>query len=162
MNISTIEFNQDGIILLKILIKYWNLNFEFLDESNIGNGNNLKRYKLDEALELCGYGKLHRILYFANGFTLASVLIEGLFVGYILPLAKCEIVFNVTEQGLLNSASFVGNFIGSYFWGFLADVKGRKKCISVALVSGFIFSLISCFSVNAWMLIVTRLIVGLL
>lgn len=53
-----------------------------------------------------------------------------------------------------------GVVTSSYLWGFFADKSGRHKVMIICSFFGFIFSFLSSFSVNVWMLIITRFFVG--
>lgn len=90
-----------------------------------------------------------------------AVATEGLNMGFVLPVAKCELDISTSEQGLINAVAFIGVVLTSHFWGFMADTWGRQKVLRVALLSSFIFSTLSSFSVNSTMLLVTRFSVGL-
>lgn len=82
-------------------------------------------------------------------------------MAFVLPAAKCDIEMTTTEQGLINAIGFIGVVLTSHFWGFMADVWGRLKVLQFSLLSGFIFSIISSFSVSSLMLLLTRLAVGM-
>lgn len=110
---------------------------------------------------LAGNGKLQQIVLWTTGFALLGVMIEGLNMAFVLPLAKCELDLSNAEQGAINAVTFIGVVLTSHFWGFLADTWGRRKVLIVSLGSGFIFSAISSFSVSSTMLLVARLFVGL-
>ena len=61
---------------------------------------------------------------------------------------------------LIYFGCFIFYLVGSYFWGVLADKKGRKP---VLISSGICMGLSMVafgFSVNIWMAIVTRFLVG--
>lgn len=82
-------------------------------------------------------------------------------MAFVLPAAKCDIEMTTTEQGLINAIGFIGVVLTSHFWGFMSDTWGRLKVLKFSLLSGFIFSIISSFSVSSLMLLFTRLIVGM-
>lgn len=93
-----------------------------------------------------------------------SVIVETLNIGFVIPMieSECEMMLTLSDKGLLNGAAFAGVVISSHFWGFLADTWGRKKVMLLCSSISFIFSVISSFSANVWMLIVTRFLVGFL
>lgn len=82
-------------------------------------------------------------------------------MAFVLPAAKCDIEMTTAEQGLINAIGFIGVVLTSHFWGFMADTWGRRKVLLFSLLSGFIFSIISSFSVSSLMLLLTRLLVGM-
>lgn len=89
------------------------------------------------------------------------VVIEGHCMAYVLPTAKCDLHLTTTEQGFIYAIGYIGVVLASHFWGFMADTWGRRKVLRTALLACFLFSIISSFSVNSWMLMITRFIVGL-
>lgn len=87
---------------------------------------------------------------------------ENVNVSLIISYVKCDLPMTTSEQGLLNSVSFIGIVVSSHFWGFLADTWGRRNVMRISLLGGFIFAFISAFSATVTFLICTRLIVGML
>lgn len=89
-----------------------------------------------------------------------GALLENVNISVVLPYIKCDLNLTTIEQGILTSISFFGTMITSYFWGFLADTWGRQKVIRIASFGGFIFSLMSAFSINTSILIICRFCAG--
>ena len=89
------------------------------------------------------------------------VFVEGLNMALVLPAAKCDLDMTVTEQGLVNAANFIGVSISSIFWGFIADIWGRKNVLQLTYFLTFFFACMSSMSVSSIMLFITRLCVGL-
>ncbi|KAJ6635070.1 Synaptic vesicle glycoprotein 2B [Pseudolycoriella hygida] len=115
----------------------------------------------EDAVTFVGNGKFHFYLLFATGFCLLGANMEGLNMAFVLPAAKCDIQMTTTEQGLINAIAFIGFVLTSQLWGFVVDTYGRLKVLQFSLLSGFIFSIISSFSVSSMMLLFTRLLVGM-
>ncbi|XP_071094091.1 uncharacterized protein [Haliotis cracherodii] len=63
--------------------------------------------------------------------------------------------------GLIASSVFAGRACGSFFWGWLSDVKGRKVVLLLTLAGNGIFSLLFGFSVNLPMAMILRFLAGL-
>lgn len=89
-----------------------------------------------------------------------GVVVENVNVGFIMPYLRCDMHLTTTEQGLMNSAGYIGILIASHFWGFLADTWGRQKVLRVALLGSFLNAVLSAFSVNILMMYITRFLVG--
>lgn len=89
-----------------------------------------------------------------------GVVVENVNIGFVMPYVRCDMSISTTEQGLLNSAGYVGIVITSHMWGFLADTTGRHNVLKYALAGSFICAALSAFSVNVAMLTVMRLLVG--
>ncbi|XP_053698458.1 synaptic vesicle glycoprotein 2C [Sabethes cyaneus] len=119
-----------------------------------------KVYTYNEALELVGTGRFHTLLLFVSGFCLMSVINETLNMGYIISAAQCDLDLSFSDKGMLNGAAFCGVVVSSHLWGFLSDTWGRRKVLLLATSCGLLFSILSSFSINFWMLTVTRFCVG--
>lgn len=108
-----------------------------------------------------GNGKFHYVLLATAGASLLGIAVEGMNMGFVLPVAQCDLLITLTEQGLINAVAFIGVVLTAHFWGFMADTWGRQKVLRFSLCSGFILSALSSFSTSSTMLLVTRFFVGL-
>lgn len=90
-----------------------------------------------------------------------TILVEAQCMSIVLPAAKCDLGITIYEQGLLNSVSFLGLILAAHFWGFMVDVWGRLKTLKLSLAMCFFCSALSSFAISSWMLLVSRLIVGI-
>ncbi|XP_071731187.1 protein ZINC INDUCED FACILITATOR-LIKE 1-like [Rutidosis leptorrhynchoides] len=78
--------------------------------------------------------------------------------------------FNIADKeedisyyaGFVGSAYMVGRALTSVFWGVVADRYGRKPVILLGTLTVVIFNTLFGFSVNYWMAIITRFLLGLL
>ncbi|XP_039435777.1 synaptic vesicle glycoprotein 2C isoform X1 [Culex pipiens pallens] len=132
-----------------------------LEEGTTINGDDKCRvYTYNEALELVGLGRFHTLLLFICGFCLMSVINETLNMGFIISAAECDLGLSFSDKGILNGAAFCGVVLSSHLWGFLSDTWGRRKVLVLATSCSLAFSVLSTFSMNVWMLIVTRFCVG--
>lgn len=118
-------------------------------------------HSFEEAIALTGNGKLHFIILLVSGSSLMSVIIEGLNMAFVLPLAKCDLNISTGEQGLINAVGFIGILLTSHLWGFLSDTWGRQKVLRTALLLTFITCAASSLSYTSTMLLLTRFAVGL-
>jgi VNT family MFS transporter (synaptic vesicle glycoprotein 2) len=90
------------------------------------------------------------------GWALASDSIEVTGVSYVIPvLDNCtnkdlppDLYPTKLQSGALNAIIFVGIIFGSYFWGGLADIFGRKFILIISLTVNGAFGLASAFSPN--------------
>ncbi|CAH9086948.1 unnamed protein product [Cuscuta europaea] len=62
--------------------------------------------------------------------------------------------------GYVGSAFMIGRAVTSLFWGLIADRYGRKPVILFGTISVVIFNTLFGFSVNFWMAIITRFLLG--
>lgn len=65
-------------------------------------------------------------------------------------------------SGYLASAFMLGRLLTSFHWGYISDITGRKPVTLFACISIVILSLAFGFSVNFWMALFTRFLLGLL
>lgn len=78
--------------------------------------------------------------------------------------------FNIADKeedisyyaGFVGSAYMIGRALTSVFWGVVADRYGRKPVILLGTSTVVIFNTLFGFSVNYWMAIVTRFLLGFL
>ncbi|KAI3776812.1 hypothetical protein L1987_46602 [Smallanthus sonchifolius] len=78
--------------------------------------------------------------------------------------------FNIAEKeedisyyaGFVGSAYMIGRALTSNFWGVVADRYGRKPVILLGTSTVVIFNTLFGFSVNYWMAIITRFLLGFL
>ncbi|MFS7969978.1 putative major facilitator superfamily, MFS transporter superfamily [Helianthus anomalus] len=78
--------------------------------------------------------------------------------------------FNIAEKeedisyyaGFIGSAYMIGRALTSVFWGVVADRYGRKPVILLGTSTVVIFNTIFGFSVNYWMAIISRFLLGFL
>lgn len=148
-------------------------------ELNSVKDTNTVAYSVDQALTLAGlydiFNCKHRILSYISctgtgrfqyiilavaGASSICVVIENQSMSYVMPAAKCDLDISVGEQGFINSVGFVGVLVASHFWGFLTDTWGRRQTLRLTLLCTFLSSSISSLSLTSFMLIVTRLFVG--
>lgn len=113
-----------------------------------------------EAIDQIGNGLLQCILLFVCGISLMCVNTESLSMGYVLRSAECDFPISVIAKGLINIAALFGIIISCHLWGFLSDTWGRQKVLRASLITTFIFSILSSFSVSAIMLLVFRFAAG--
>ncbi|KAL8158423.1 protein ZINC INDUCED FACILITATOR-LIKE 1-like [Apium graveolens] len=107
--------------------------------------------------------------------------IKGLFVIWIIVLATVLPIsslfpflyfmvkdFNIAKQeedisyyaGFVGSSYMLGRALGSVFWGKVADRYGRKPVIIIGTSTVVIFNTLFGLSINYWMAIITRFLLG--
>ena len=116
-----------------------------------------------EVIENAKFGKFHYKLLAILGTVWAFIAINTLSVAFIIPLLKKEPAFqgSLTRLGAMGSAALWGMLLGAWFFGILADYTGRKKSLSLAVLTFGLGSMISAFVQNLNQLILLRFIVGL-
>ncbi|XP_070536899.1 synaptic vesicle glycoprotein 2C-like isoform X2 [Ptychodera flava] len=107
------------------------------------------------------FGLFHYLLLCACGWADASDAVEILSVSFLMPHAKEDMNLHSFELGLLGASIFLGMMIGSYFWGSLADIRGRKAVLVYSLLMNGIFGLLSSFMQSFWPFLLMRFLSGI-
>ncbi|XP_063226470.1 putative transporter svop-1 isoform X3 [Bacillus rossius redtenbacheri] len=132
---------------------------KYFIRDNTGRING-KPVDFEDAVILAGYGKFQRRLLFISGLCLMAVTIELMNIGYVLPAAHCDLELTSVNKGIINAVIFVGMMVSSHAWGLLADTRGRKYIIILALLLNYLCTIASSFSFSIWMLLVLRFLNG--
>ncbi|KAH6957719.1 major facilitator superfamily domain-containing protein [Ilyonectria sp. MPI-CAGE-AT-0026] len=121
---------------------------DVLDLHDLDPALNLKMHLINDAIDEIGWTPYHLKLFFLNGFGYAVDSMITLFQSVIAAQAFLEFGQKGYANGL-TIASYVGMLTGALFWGFGADIIGRKYSFNISL---FICS-ISCIiagSMPSW------------
>ncbi|PZC79838.1 hypothetical protein B5X24_HaOG215707 [Helicoverpa armigera] len=113
---------------------------------------------LDEAMLLSGFGVYNILHMLMSGLMLMGMIMQCLVLGYVIPAAQCDLELTTKQKGWLSALPFTAIIITSYFWGWLADTKGRRPTMLVAMLTSTIISVISSFSPNLITLAVLQFI----
>lgn len=97
----------------------------------------------ENALIQTGYGKFHYKLLAVCGLIYLNTAIGVTILSFVLPSATCDFQMTSEDKGWLSASPMLGMLIGSYFWGCLADTKGRKIVLIATLLLDGICGLIS-------------------
>ena len=106
------------------------------------------------------YGNLQRLLFVLCGGGWGIAMAIEVSLGITLNEVGQEWNLSYLELSFVSSFTMVGIFIGSYFWGLLADKKGRKPAFDKLLIPILIGVSIAALSVNIWMLALSYILVG--
>ncbi|CAK1543792.1 unnamed protein product [Leptosia nina] len=113
------------------------------------NGENKKgRYKFDDALEACGFGKYNYCLLIICCVLILAMYIDIFGFSVLLPSVACDFALSNTQQGLLSALPLVGTMVSSYAWGLCADTLGRRKTLLIAMPIGSSISLLTSIAPN--------------
>lgn len=121
-----------------------------------------KEVKFEDALEKCGFGKFNYIMILLCGCLMGCGFLELASVTFILPVAECDLNLTTRDKGVLSAIGYVGVILSSYFWGFLSDIKGRRKTLIASLLIASFFTIISSFVKSFWLLVLLRFLNGFL
>ncbi|KAF9823683.1 hypothetical protein SFRURICE_013164 [Spodoptera frugiperda] len=116
----------------------------------------------EDAFEQTGHGRLNHLVLFTSGLIMLNVSMESVGMSYAITAAECELQLTSKDKGLVNAAAFIGIISTSFLWGYLGDRIGRRAVMLPAILLSAVFSIISSFATNVWMLLVFRFLTGCL
>ncbi|KRT82740.1 membrane transporter [Oryctes borbonicus] len=86
-------------------------------------------YTFDEAISETGYGRFHYKVFSVCALNILCVGFQNGLTSYVFSAAQCDLGFKSQDLGLLNVAFMLGGTISAFFWGIIADVKGRRNIL---------------------------------
>ncbi|KAF9808231.1 hypothetical protein SFRURICE_003008, partial [Spodoptera frugiperda] len=96
-----------------------------------------------------GYGCFQWLLLMSCGAIYAVCALSTTTLSFVLPAAEYDFHLSSSDKGRLTATPLIGMCVGSYFWGNLADARGRKKAIIGALLldalAAFLSSVVQSF-----------------
>lgn len=114
----------------------------------------------ENALISTGFGKFHYLLLAICGMIYMNTAIGITILSFVLPSATCDFQMTSEDKGWLTASPMLGMVIGSYFWGCLADTKGRKVVLIAALLLDGLCGLLSSISQQFWLFMLLRFFNG--
>ncbi|XP_028895806.2 synaptic vesicle glycoprotein 2A isoform X2 [Zeugodacus cucurbitae] len=130
------------------------------DAATVNKFRGPNAYTFTDCLALTNFGKFNYFLIFISGMVMATVLLETSSMGFILPIAQCDLQLTNVDKGVLSAISFLGIIASSHLWGFLADTKGRRKVMRPTLLATFAVTILSSFAINFWVIVLLRFFNG--
>ncbi|CAL8296034.1 unnamed protein product [Boreogadus saida] len=128
--------------------------------SHDDQGSAPRRLTYEEAVEEAGFGVFHGLLLLVCGWANASDAVEILCVSFLLPTARCDLQLSSSDMGLLTASIFLGMMVGGYLWGYLADLRGRKRVLIVSLSVNGVFGALASLAPWFWLFLLMRFISG--
>ena len=92
------------------------------------------------------------VIAYAFNITATNNIFGTAFVG---PLQASSV-----ETGLIGAMALFGAFVGAMIFGRIADIRGRKYTYGIEMAILVVFAIVSAFSVNVYMLMISRFILG--
>jgi AAHS family 4-hydroxybenzoate transporter-like MFS transporter len=126
--------------------------------ASAGNSNTLD---VTAFFERAGVTRFHIWLLVLSSFV---TLFDGLdfsLISFTLPYLRDELHLTPSMMGLVTSAAFLGQMIGSLAGSYLADIYGRRPVIIWCTILGALFTFVTGFATGPWMIIGLRLLGGL-
>ncbi|XP_039750577.1 synaptic vesicle glycoprotein 2C-like isoform X2 [Pararge aegeria] len=98
---------------------------------------------LDEAMLMTGFGIYNILHMLLSGLVLMGVIMQSLVMGYVLPAAQCDLHLTLGQRGWLAAIPFLAIILTSYFWGWLADTRGRRFVMLISMMVSAVFSVLA-------------------
>ncbi|KAK3244262.1 hypothetical protein CYMTET_46119 [Cymbomonas tetramitiformis] len=117
-------------------------------------------FTVDEALDAVGFGRFQFYLLVYTGFAWASDALEMMLLSYLGPAARCHFGLSTYQESCITSVVFVGMMFGSYTWGMIADIKGRRLGFLSTALTTCIAGVLSALAPTYTVLLLCRMLVG--
>ncbi|XP_066138210.1 synaptic vesicle glycoprotein 2C-like [Euwallacea fornicatus] len=99
----------------------------------------------ETAISYAGTGKFQKVLLAVSGVIYATCAISSTTLSFVLPSAECDFSLSSADKGKLSAVPLLGMLFGCSIWGSIANSKGRRTAIILALSMDFLAAFISSF-----------------
>jgi MFS family permease len=127
-----------------------------LEEDDAVVDETLLDLTVEDCVERIGQGPFQLKAMLVAGSTWVADGLELVVQSMLGGALACDWQVTVGEQTAVFVVVFVFMFVGSSFFGILADRLGRRRVCLIAICVTFAFGLLSAFSANIWMMYATR------
>lgn len=118
------------------------------------NEEKVEHADFETAILHTGFGRFQWLLLCACGGVYATCAVSTTTLSFVLPAAECDFLLTSSDKGRMSATPLIGMVFGSYFWGSLADTRGRKWVIISSLLmdalAAFLSSTVQSFD---WFLV---------
>jgi MFS transporter, AAHS family, 4-hydroxybenzoate transporter len=119
------------------------------------------RVDVSRFLEQRGMTPFHYYLLFISSLVTFFDGLDFSLVTFTLPYLQEEMALSSTMIGLVSSAAFAGQMVGSLVGSYIADIVGRRPVIIWCTMMSAILTFVTGFADGPWSLIILRFIGGL-
>ena len=119
------------------------------------------RLDVSRFLEERGMTPFHYYLLFISSLVTFFDGLDFSLITFTLPYLEEEMALDSTMIGLVSSAAFAGQMVGSLVGSYIADIVGRRPVIIWCTLLSAILTFCTGFADGPWILIVLRFIGGL-
>ncbi|CAH0628611.1 unnamed protein product [Chrysodeixis includens] len=116
---------------------------------------------LDEAMLLSGFGIYNILHMIMSGLMLMGMITLSLVLGFVIPAAQCDLELTMSQKSWLSAIPFAAIIVSSYFWGWIADTKGRRPSMLVSMALSIIGTLLTSFAPNLISFAILQFITGI-
>lgn len=114
-----------------------------------------KYEQINNLIEQIGWGPYNYTCFIVCGMNFSSIMLWGSCISIAIKVAGDDWSLSGYEEGLLGTSHTFGIFIGSYFWGYQSNYKGRLKSLKIIDMLSIFFSALFVLSLNYPMLIIS-------
>lgn len=114
----------------------------------------------EDSINAAGFGKFNYKVTILCSLIYINAAFSILSTGFIIPAAACDFKMTTIDKGRIITAPILGSCFGPFVWGFLADVKGRKFSLIIALFLQGNCELLMSIVPNYWGFLVLKFFSG--
>ncbi|XP_012260531.2 synaptic vesicle glycoprotein 2B-like [Athalia rosae] len=114
----------------------------------------------EAAVEATGYGLFNYLILLAILPGICANVFDTTTISYLLPSAECDLQLTLNQKGMLNAVIYTGMLCSGFFWGFLADTKGRRSLLIFGYLADAICNILSSMSQNFYMMLCLKFLCG--
>ena len=115
---------------------------------------------IDDIVENVKIGLFHYLIVTACGLCYGGYSSYYQAIGLII-ITACDLNINAANKGWLSTSVMIGIIVGTFLFGGLADIYGRRKLILIALLINLISMLASVLAYNYIMLATMAAFIGI-
>ncbi|XP_047531889.1 organic cation/carnitine transporter 7-like isoform X1 [Vanessa atalanta] len=127
-------------------MKLYTVNMAVSGKMEKGAKNEPSIATLDEAMLLTGFGIYNIAHMLLSGLILLGVIMQSLAMSYVMPAAQCDLNLSLQQRGWISAIPFLAIILTSYFWGWLADTRGRRLVMLISMIISTVFSGLASFA----------------
>ncbi|MBL2346418.1 MFS transporter, partial [Klebsiella pneumoniae] len=98
---------------------------------------------------------------FGSALGYAAEGLDMLLLSFVLVYILKEFHLSPVEGGNLTLATTIGMLIGSYLFGFIADLFGRIRTLAFTILLFSLATALIYFATDYWQLLILRFLVGM-
>ena len=118
-------------------------------------------FDVSRFLEQRGMTPFHYYLLFISSLVTFFDGLDFSLITFTLPYLEEEMALSSTMIGLVSSAAFAGQMVGSLVGSYIADIVGRRPVIIWCTLISALLTFVTGFADGPWMLIILRFVGGL-
>ena len=120
----------------------------------------LSEKQVAHVIDQTGVTKVTKMLIFAASLGYLFDAFDNTLLGYVMPLIAKEYTITSEMKGFILSLALWGGVVGMWFWGPIAEMKGRRIAFQGTVLTFSLFTGLAAATWNALSLGITRFITG--